>query len=69
MNNNISYSNTVGLAYEYFVLEQIKKDWNIQEFKNIIGLHFRKGDKINESVYMSEDFVVNFIKENLIKLL
>jgi hypothetical protein len=46
------------------LLEQIKKNWNIQEFKNIIGLHFRKGDKINESVYMSEDFVVNFIKEN-----
>lgn len=45
-------------------IQQIKDDWKINSFENVIGLHFRKGDKINESLYMSEDYVVNFIKEN-----
>lgn len=61
--------NKLNIKQQYVVeidrrLEQIKKEWGIQDFKNIIGLHFRKGDKINESMYMSEDYVANFIKEN-----
>jgi hypothetical protein len=41
---------------------QIKKDWNIDSFKDIIGIHFRRGDKIIETPYMSEEFVIDFIK-------
>jgi hypothetical protein len=45
-------------------VNQIKQEWGVNnDFKNILGLHFRKGDKINESLYLSEDFVINFIKD------
>lgn len=44
-------------------INKIKAEWNIVNFNNIIGLHYRKGDKIAESSYLSEDFVINFIKE------
>jgi hypothetical protein len=61
--------NSLNIKQQYAIeidrrLDQIKKDWNIQRFKDILGLHFRKGDKINESLYMSEDYVASFIKTN-----
>jgi len=45
-------------------IQKIKDMWSIETFKDVVGLHFRKGDKINESLYMSEDFIISFIKEN-----
>lgn len=54
-------------SFEAEVLEKIntiKDNNNITDFNNIIGVHLRRGDKVQDSEYLSDEFVFNFIKEN-----
>jgi hypothetical protein len=60
--NKLQYKQEYSTEINNFIT-QIKKDWSIDSFKNIIGLHFRRGDKVIETPYMSEQFVINFIKQ------
>lgn len=57
-------------VYQTQVNEQLKKlkmEWSIETFENVIGLHFRRGDKITEGSstykYQDKDFFINFIRE------
>lgn len=54
-------------SFESEVLEKIntiKNNSNILDFNNVIGVHLRRGDKMQDNEYLSDDFVFNFIKEN-----
>lgn len=44
-------------------IDAIKKDNNITKFDNVIGVHLRRGDKLQDNEYLSDDFVFSFIKE------
>ena len=54
-------------AYEKEVTEKInniKKDYNLTNFNNVIGVHLRRGDKLQDNEYLSDEFVFDFIKQN-----
>lgn len=44
-------------------INAIKEDNNLSSFKNIIGVHLRRGDKMRDNEYLSDDFVFDFIEK------
>ena len=44
-------------------IDFIKEKYEIENFENVIGLHMRRGDKINETSYLSETFVFDLIEK------
>ena len=49
------------------ILLKLKSKWEINSFENVIGLHFRRGDKITEGSnvykYQDKNYFINFIRE------
>jgi hypothetical protein len=52
--------------FEEQMLEQInaiKEDYKIFSLKDVIGVHLRRGDKVRDNKYLSDDIVFKFIEE------
>lgn len=45
-------------------IDFIKEKYEIKDFSNFTALHLRRGDKITETSYISDEFLFNFLKEN-----
>jgi hypothetical protein len=44
-------------------IDFIKEKYEIENFDGVIGLHMRRGDKINETSYLSETFVFDLLEK------
>lgn len=49
------------------IIQRLKEEYKINNFTNVVGLHFRRGDKIVESKYITEEQVLKYLKEKIDK--
>ena len=56
---NNSYKSKVEEEIEY-----LKEKYEIENFKNLVALHLRRGDKIVESSYLTHEFIFKYVEEN-----
>jgi hypothetical protein len=56
---NKTYENRVQECIDF-----IKEKYEIKGFDNLTGLHLRRGDKISETSYLSDEYLFNYIDEN-----